>query len=283
MDSAGTPNELLVRCLMCGELKGAEDFQPDGLYWGLRDPRYRERHWYCKGCGTIQRAHAKTYLRERFNWTEPDPPLPLLLDGIRMGARWRDYIIEYLFGSTWAAITQPVIFSPERYRGANAPALNDGLPSVWRIRFFHTQRQGYAEGWWNPQTGRWEWSLRTIDLDAPTAEWSEWRKAIRDATGAGRPLGTALIYLATVEAFLSHVREVVSEGGWAMALPGADAITRKRVCQSVRAGRVTQAQLGEILGCDRRTIGRALARFKKENQLDWPDLRQQIARWSHES
>jgi hypothetical protein len=262
------------RCLMCWEVKGPTDFEHDALYGWIE---------YCRTCDTIQRAHARAHLRAVFDWAEPDPPYSILLNGAHIGERWRKYIVEYLYGSVYHAMTQRYLFAPDRYRGPTAPLLDDGVtPLVWRIRLFHMLRKGYAEGWWNPRNRQWDWSLHAINLDMPAGEWSDWRKAIRDSPTLGRPLGTTLTYLTSVEAFLARVREVVSEGGWAMALPGADAITRKRVRQSVREGRVTQAQLGEILGCDRRTIWRALVRFKEENQLDWPDLRQRITKWSHE-
>lgn len=268
-----TEGEILIRCLMCWELKEPDDFLRDALYRG---------NSYCKTCDVIQRAHTAAHLRVMFDWTASTPPYAFLVDGQWMGQRWRDYVIEYLYGSLYAALTQRAISSPERYRGPDAPLLDDGAPLVWRIRLFHTQRRGYAEGWWNPQMEQWEWSLQKIGADVSVAEWREWRKAIRDIATVGRPLGTALIYLTSVDAFLARLQDVVSERGWTMALPGTDAITRKQVRQRVRAGRVTQAQLGEILGCDRRTIARALARFKEEKQLDWTDLRQRLAEWSRE-
>lgn len=274
MDSSEIQNEPLHRCLMCWEMKRPNDFAGDALYG---------KSYYCCACDTIQRAHAKAYLRALFDWTDQDPPYSSALDGIHVGARWREYIIEYLYGSLFAAMTQRVLFAPERYRGSLMPLLEDGVtPLVWRIRLFHSKHRGYAEGWWNPHSGQWDWSLRLIDPESSVAEWSEWRRAMRDASAGGRPPGKALAYLSTVSTFLAHCREVVSAQGWPEAARGMDAIKRKQLLRRVREGTVTQAQLGEILGCGHRTITLALARFKESDQLEWHDLQRLLAEWSRE-
>jgi hypothetical protein len=153
---------------------------------------------------------------------------------------------------------------------------------AWRIRLFHTQRRGLAEGWWIPETEKWKWSLQEIDPSAPEPHWREWHRAIVDVR-AGRPKGSERPYFATANTFLTHCRGLVSDSGWADAALEVQGINaRRQLRDKLRSGKFSQKDLAKVLGCGQRTLADKLKTYKECDHLTWRDVKQHVAKSSRE-
>lgn len=192
-------------------------------------------------------------LLKRWNLPDSTPSITQFVDAGELDERWKGYRAELVLiqpigqalNYPWQIDTsgklQPMQKSPQAITVTSTATL--GFTAVLSLRLFHSKRQGFMTGCWNPGTDEPSWQLPKLTRQS---EREEWHRLIREPAQSGRRPGTGMY--ANKDYFLKCCKDVQK------GLPSGVALTPSDLAAGLKVAP--------------RTVTRAM----RDHNLTWDDI-----------